>query len=85
MPSKPAPRYVDPHQARTRPPSDYENRLGDALEAAFEAGAWDLPELVACLNESRTPAPDGKPWTVESFPSHLQLISRNVAYPEGVQ
>ncbi|MGE5145361.1 MAG: recombinase-like helix-turn-helix domain-containing protein, partial [Candidatus Eiseniibacteriota bacterium] len=34
--------YCNPVQAQRRPPTDYENRLGDALEAAFADGIHDL-------------------------------------------
>src|SRR5690606_3105935 len=37
--------YYNPFQARRREPTDYENRLGDALEAAFADGVHDLPRL----------------------------------------
>ena len=62
----PAP-YVRPQQAQRRPPTPYENRLGDALEAAFAAGAWELDALVARLNAQGVPTPDGGEWTVENF------------------
>jgi len=64
----PAP-YTNPHQARRRAPTDYENMLGDALEAAFSAGAWELDALVARLNADGIRTPDGREWTVENFES----------------
>lgn len=66
------PPYMRPDQARRRAPTDYENRLGDALEAAFATGAWELDALVARLNADGMRTPDGKPWTVESFESVLR-------------
>ena len=66
-PSRLPPPYVQPHQARRHPPTDYENLLGDALEAAFAAGVWDLEGLVARLNQDCIRTPDGGQWTVESF------------------
>ena len=61
------PPHTQPHQARRRPPTDYENLLGDALEAAFSAGVWELDGLVARLNQECIRMPDGNAWTVESF------------------
>jgi hypothetical protein len=59
--------YCNPHQARRRAPTDYENRLGDALEAAFADGVHDLPALVARLNARGVLAPDGAAWTEARF------------------
>lgn len=59
--------YCNPHQARRRAPTEYENRLGDALEAAFADGVHDLPHLVARLNAQGVAAPDGTPWTETRF------------------
>ena len=28
-------RFLEPHQAQAAPPTDFENRLGDAIEAAM--------------------------------------------------
>ena len=64
----PAP-YLQPHQARRRAPTDYENMLGDAIEAAFAAGAWELDALVARLNADGIRTPDGREWTVDNFES----------------
>jgi len=40
-------------QAGTGAPSEYETRLGDALEAAFTAGHHELPALVDALLRMR--------------------------------
>ena len=69
----PAP-YVNPQQARRRPPSEYENRLGDALEAAFSAGAWELHALVERLNAAGLRTPEGSEWT----PDNLEPILRSL-------
>ena len=63
------PPYVNPRQAQRRAPSDYENRLGDALEAAFAAGTWELDALVARLNAAGVRTPDGGEWTTSNFES----------------
>jgi hypothetical protein len=59
--------YCNPDQARRRAPTDYENRLGDALEAALADGVHDLAALVARLNAQGVAAPDGAPWTEARF------------------
>ena len=59
--------YCNPVQAQRRAPTEYENRLGDALEAAFADGVHELPVLVARLNEAGVKAPDGADWTEAGF------------------
>jgi hypothetical protein len=68
--------YLNPHQARRRASTMYEDLLGDAIERAFAAGAHDLPSLVARLNETGPNAENGEPWTEESY---SRLISRLAA------
>jgi hypothetical protein len=67
------PLSTNPRQAQRRAPSDYENLLGDALEAAFAAGAWELDALVAKLNADGIRTPDGHEWSAANFE---QIISR---------
>lgn len=64
--------YTNPRQAQRRPPTDYENLLGDALEVAFAAGAWELDALVARLNADGIRTPDGREWTSSNFESILR-------------
>ena len=59
--------YNETHQTREKPPTAYENLLGDAIERAFAQGVHDLPGLVSSLNESGPAGPDGAPWTPESY------------------
>jgi hypothetical protein len=66
--------YCNPVQARLREPTDYENRLGDALEAAFADGVDDLARLVARLNEAGIKAPDGSDWTERGFESAMKKL-----------
>jgi hypothetical protein len=68
------PPYLNPRQAQRRAPSDYENRLGDALEAAFAVGAWDLDALVARLNAAGIRTPDGGEWTTSNFESIVKSL-----------
>jgi hypothetical protein len=60
-------RYLQPHQARTRPPTNYEDLLGDSIERAFGDGVWELDALIVQLNRNGPMGPNGQPWTVESF------------------
>lgn len=69
-------RYLNPHQARQRPPTAYENQLGDAMERAFAAGHWELAALVAQLNQNGSAAPDGQPWTAESFQAEMAVLGQ---------
>lgn len=68
--------YLEPHQARQRPPTSYEDLLGDAIERAFGAGAHDLPELVARLNDTGPSAENGEPWTEASFRALMARLGR---------
>lgn len=58
---------LEQNQMRTAPPTAYETRLGDALEAAFAAGHHALPALVSALNADGVTDPDGAAWTEASF------------------
>lgn len=60
-------RYLEPHQARRRPPTAFEDLLGDAVERAYADGVHDLAGLVACLNRTGPSAENGQPWTESSF------------------
>lgn len=62
------------HQTRDLPHGDYENRLGDALEAIFDAGVKDLPEIVAGLNRTGVKAPGGQAWTEEIFRAEMARL-----------
>lgn len=73
----PAP-YMNPRQAQRREPTDYENLLGDALEAAFADGAWELDALVARLNADGIRTPEGKAWTTEEFDRVIHALEGNM-------
>ncbi len=60
-------RILEPHQARRRAPTTFEDLLGDAIERAFGAGAHTLPELVASLNRTGPSSENGELWTEQSF------------------
>jgi len=61
-------------QTRAAPPSEYENRLADALVECFGAGIEQLDALVARLNEMGVQAPDGTPWTAASFEREMARL-----------
>ena len=72
IPIKPAtaPRtatYLDPHQARDRKQTAFEDLLGDSIERAYAAGLHDMDALLGYLNKAGPLGPDGQPWTPESF------------------
>ena len=72
-------RYLDPHQARKRTPTTYEDLLGDAIERAFAAGAQDLSALVQSLNDSGLSSPSGKPWTEEVYAREIAGLANQQA------
>ena len=67
-------RYLDPHQARPRMPTNYEDLLGDSIERAFGAGHWELHALVDYLNRSGPLGPNGQPWTAASYQSVIKTL-----------
>ncbi len=69
-------RYLDPHQARQRPTTTYEDLLGDAIERAFGAGHWELDALVEYLNKSGPLGPNGAAWTPETFQSVMKTLGQ---------
>jgi hypothetical protein len=71
---QPNARYCNPRQAATREPSDWENELGDAIEAAFSEGCYVLDALVRRLNLSRVRTRDGQQWTDESFVATMREL-----------
>ena len=68
--------YLNPHQARRRPPTQYEDLLGDAIERAFAAGIHDLTGLVAHLNRTGPGCPynDGV-WTETLYQEEIARLA----------
>ena len=62
-------------QTRSHVPTEYENRLGDALEAIFEAGATELDDVVRQLNDRGLLTVDGIPWTTQSFADEMHRLA----------
>ncbi len=67
-------RFLEPHQARTRPPTTYEDLLGDAIERGFGAGHWELEALVAHLNKGGPLGPNSEPWTAASLQTVMKTL-----------
>lgn len=68
--------WLRPHQARRGEPTDFENTLASAIEAAFAAGVWDLPGLVARLNADGLRSPTGEPWTEATYREVIARLGR---------
>ena len=68
-------RFLNPHQARQRTPTTYEDLLGDAIERAFAAGIQDLPGLVEALNASGLASPTGAPWTDANYREAMAALA----------
>lgn len=66
--------HLDPHQARTREPTDWELALAGAIEQAFGQGHHELPALVAALNASRVRPREGGPWTEQNFTALMREL-----------
>lgn len=67
-------RYLNQHQARQRPPTTYEDLLGDSIERGFAAGHWELDALVAHLNKGGPLGPNGELWTAASFQAVMKTL-----------
>jgi hypothetical protein len=61
-------------QSRAEPPSEFENRLGDALEEIFGGGIDSLSALVEGLNQRGCRDRGGRPWTEESFQAEMRRL-----------
>jgi hypothetical protein len=66
--------YNETHQTRSNEPTAHESLLGDSIERAYAAGIHDLEALVAALNRSGPPAPNGEPWTGETFKREMARL-----------
>ena len=61
-------------QNRSTLPTEYENRLGDALEKVFGNGAESLAEVVAGLNALGMRAAHGQRWSEASFQEEMKRL-----------
>lgn len=62
-------------QTRSSAPTEYEDRLGDALERVFESGAHSLAEVVAGLNGEGFLTADGGAWTEAGFQEEMRRLA----------
>jgi hypothetical protein len=62
-------------QTRKAEPTQYENDFGDALEKVFEAGAVELHEVVAGLNNAGFRTPEGSQWNEERLAAEFRLLA----------
>lgn len=67
------PAYLVPNQTRTGPLTPYDDKLAGAIRQIFQTGTHDLDGLVAGLNRIGIHAPDGQPWTAESFSHDMSV------------
>jgi hypothetical protein len=67
-------RYLDPHQARRRPCTPYEDLLGDSIERAFGSGITELEPLVEFLNKSGPMASNGQAWTPALYTAQISAL-----------
>lgn len=69
-------RYLQPRQAQHRPPTNYEDLLGDAIERSFASGVHDLAGLVESLNRQGMTTRAGLAWTQENYGPEMAALSR---------
>ena len=67
-------RILEPHQARTRTPTTYEDLLGDAIERAYAQGIHDLAGLVEALNRDGITSPSGQLWTEAIYREEIAAL-----------
>lgn len=63
-------------QQRAGEPTTYENAVGDALEKIFAEEVYDLPGIVARLNEMKLKTESGDGWTEENFQVEIDRLGR---------
>lgn len=64
--------YLVKNQTRTADVAPYDEKLAGAIEEVFGSGRHDLPGLVDGLNELGLLAPDGEPWTEQTFTDEMR-------------
>lgn len=69
-------RYLEPHQARQRPATTYEDLLAELIERAYANGVHDLPGLVEQLNDSGLVTPSGQAWTEDLYRKEMAVLGQ---------
>jgi phenylpropionate dioxygenase-like ring-hydroxylating dioxygenase large terminal subunit len=62
-----------------RPTNDFEDRLGDALEALLGEGASSIGQLAEGLNDLNVRSPDGRAWTETNLGTMLHGLAEGAA------
>lgn len=68
------PQYLNPNQIRTAEPTEFENKLGDALETIFMKREYELPQVIAGLNALGVFDEHGRAWTETSFCETMERL-----------
>lgn len=66
--------YLEVHQTHPEPISAYEMKLSGAIMEVFGRGVHDLPGLTEGLNGMGLHAPDGNPWTEDTFRAEMRRL-----------
>lgn len=66
--------YLEIHQSRTSEPSPYAYQLAATLEEVFAHEGHQLADVVHGLNARKVHAPDGQPWTEQSFRAEIHRL-----------
>lgn len=66
--------YLEIHQSRTHQPTPYELKLAATLEEVFTVEGHELADVIRGLNARQVPAPDGQPWTEQTFAAELDRL-----------
>jgi hypothetical protein len=69
-----AERNLNPHQARGRAPTPYEDLLGDSIERAFASGITELEALVEALNKTGPLGPNSQTWTAVLYQQEIAKL-----------
>ena len=65
--------YLVPNQTRSGPNTPYDDKLAGALREIFRGGGPSLDAVVSGLNGMGIHAPDGNPWTSETFTAAMRV------------
>ncbi|RFU87227.1 hypothetical protein DY218_07590 [Streptomyces triticagri] len=66
--------YLEIHQSRTHEPTPYELKLAATLEEVFTVEGHELADVIRGLNARQVHAPDGRPWTEQTFRTELDRL-----------